>query len=102
MPLVVRRSGQRVQSVEAGCGEGHVWRGARRHLPEDADKPTPVLHEVWWPSHDGTPDARLDRRVRGNLADTELRARRSRQLRRDGAADEGWPSQVQGLPEGVR
>src|SRR5215510_7936078 len=102
MPFLVGRTRQCLLPLETGGREGHGWCRARGDVRQDAYERTPVLQEMRWAS-DGQSSATEDGRcIRGDDPVTEVCAGRSRQLRGDGTAYEGWPHKVQRLPLGIR
>src|SRR3954467_5913403 len=73
-------------------------RRVRRALHEDREKRPAVLHEVRWTPDDQPSALGLGRCLCGCYSDRAIHPRCPRQLRRDGAANEGWSSEIEGLP----
>jgi hypothetical protein len=97
MPLLVGRTRQCLLALESRCRKGH--RGCReyRDVLEDPDERAKILQQVRRPCDGQSSTAENGRCVRGDHSDSEFPSRRTRQLRRDGPADQGWADQVQGL-----
>src|SRR5688572_16278005 len=98
LPVLVRRTGERFQPLEARGGAGYRRRGAGGHLPEDAVQPAAILREMRR-TPDGQPsDHRSRGRVCRDNSHPQLRSGCSLQLRRDGTADAGWFAKAAGFP----
>ena len=94
--------GERLQPLEAGGRADHSGGRACRDVPEDRAQPAQVLHQVRRPPDDQSSALGLVDVFAATIPTLDLHARRSRQLRRDGAAHAGRPAQAQGLPSRVR
>ena len=84
------------EAVRVTAGAEHVATFQKTEL-----QPASVLREVRRASDGQSSDHRPRRRVRRDDPDADLHSRRSRQLRRDGAADARRPAEAEGLSSRV-
>jgi hypothetical protein len=75
--------------------------GPDRRVPPQRAELAPVVQGLRRPSAHAAPELGSGRCLRGDDSLVSVHARRPRQLRVDGAADEGRPSEAQGLPGGA-
>src|SRR5690349_15105451 len=84
--------------MEAREREGYEGRRVRRALHENKPERPAILHEMWWPSDERPSNLGPGRCLCRHDTEREIHAKRPCQLCGDGAADEGWPSEAEGLP----
>src|SRR5260363_100631 len=102
LPVMVRRTGQRFQPLEAGSCQNHVRDYTSLDVPEDAAEPAAILRQMRRPSHDHASAARTDRRVRGDAAGAGISAGGARQLRGDRIAGARWLAEIEGFSARIR
>src|SRR5438874_1030838 len=86
--------------METQRREDHQGRGQRRRLSQDGEELSQILQALRWPSADRPPTMGRCRRVRGDDPDLFASACGARQLRRDGPAHQGRPSENEGHAQG--
>jgi len=99
MPTLLDRAGERVHALETRERENHQGPAIPREIQEQRDERPPLLHQMWRPCHDRSPDARLGRRSR-SAERFRLQANRPFELRGGGAPDARWTPEAQGFPRG--
>ncbi len=97
LPVVGRVAGQRLHALEAGKREGDKGRRSDRHLPQDRNAPSPILPKLRRTCDVATSGVGTDRRIRVDHPGFPVSGAASCQLRRDGAADARWASEIEGL-----
>jgi hypothetical protein len=98
VPIVVGRSGECVHLMEARKRHGDDGRRFGRALHENEHERPAVLHEMRWSSHDQPSTVGHGGRLCRDDTERGIRARPSRQLCRESAANKGRVAEAQGLP----
>ena len=101
MQVLVSCPGHYLHPLEARRRAGYCGRGTCCHVPKDEIQSTAILQEMRRPSHEQSSDDRIGGRICSDGTDLEVPRGSAHQLCRNGFANAGWTSEVEGFSQRV-